>query len=142
MNKILTNKIFNDTISNIHLNIIINIIGDTMNRNKIVSAVKRQEEEKVGFSLKLPISVKEELQKISEKENISMNSLIVATLQSMIDDECGQQLLIAKTLITNYKLTVAKEIETIEDIGLDGDNVEYYQKMLDTKNQINDFLKD
>ena len=45
-----------------------------MNRNKIVSAVKRQEEEKVGFSLKLPISVKEELQKISEKESISMNS--------------------------------------------------------------------
>ena len=108
-----------------------------MNRNKIVSAVKRQEEEKVGFSLKLPISVKEELQKISE-----MNSLIVATLQSMIDDECGQQLLIAKTLLTNYKFNVAKEIETIEDIGLDGDNVEYYQKMLDVKKQIHDFLKD
>ena len=34
------------------------------------------------------------------------------------------------------------EIETIDDIGLDGDNVEYYQKMLDTKKQINDFLKD
>ena len=81
-----------------------------MNRNKIVSAVKRQEEEKVGFSLKLPISVKEELQKISEKESISMNSLIVATLQSMIDDECGQQLLIAKTLLTEYRLKVAKEI--------------------------------
>ena len=80
-----------------------------MNRNKIVSAVKRQEEEKVGFSLKLPISVKEELQKISEKESISMNSLIVATLQSMIDDECGQQLLIAKTLLTEYRLKVAKE---------------------------------
>ena len=112
-----------------------------MNRNKIVSAVKRQEEEKVGFSLKLPISVKEELQKISEKENISMNSLIVATLQSMIDDECGQQLLIAKTLLTNYKFNVAKEIETIDDIGLDGDNVEYYQKMLDIKKQIHDFLK-
>ena len=39
-----------------------------MNRNKIVSAVKRQEEEKVGFSLKLPISVKEELQKGVLKE--------------------------------------------------------------------------
>ena len=112
-----------------------------MNRNKIVSAVKRQEEEKVGFSLKLPISVKEELQKISEKENISMNSLIVATLQSMIDDECGQQLLIAKTLLTEYRLKVAKEIEDIDYIGIDGDNVEYYQKMLDIKKQIHDFLK-
>lgn len=140
--KLLTIQIINDTILNIQLNIITNIKGDTMDRNKIVSTVKRQEEEKVGFSLKLPISVKEELQKISEKENISMNSLIVATLQSMIDDECGQQLLIAKTLLTNYKFNVAKEIETIEDIGLDGDNVEYYQKMLDTKKQINDFLKD
>jgi hypothetical protein len=112
-----------------------------MNRNKIVSTVKRQEEEKVGFSLKLPISVKEELQKISEKESISMNSLIVATLQSMIDDECGQQLLIAKTLLTEYRLKVAKEIEDIDYIGIDGDNVEYYQKMLDIKKQIHDFLK-
>ena len=113
-----------------------------MNRNKIVSTVKRQEEEKVGFSLKLPISVKEELQKISEKESISMNSLIVATLQSMIDNECGQQLLIAKTLLTEYRLKVAKEIEDIDYIGIDGDNVEYYQKMLDIKKQIHDFLKD
>ena len=113
-----------------------------MNRNKIVSTVKRQEEEKVGFSLKLPISVKEELQKISEKESISMNSLIVATLQSMIDDECGQQLLIAKTLLTEYRLKVAKEIEDIDYIGVDGNNVEYYQKILDTKKQTNDFLKD
>ena len=129
-------------IINIHLNILINIKGDTMNRNKIVSTVKRQEEEKVGFSLKLPISVKEELQKISEKESISMNSLIVATLQSMIDDECGQQLLIAKTLLTEYRLKVAKEIEDIDYIGVDGNNVEYYQKILDTKKQINDFLKD
>jgi hypothetical protein len=128
-------------IINIHLNILINIKGDTMNRNKIVSTVKRQEEEKVGFSLKLPISVKEELQKISEKESISMNSLIVATLQSMIDDECGQQLLIAKTLLTEYRLKVAKEIEDIDYIGIDGDNVEYYQKMLDIKKQIHDFLK-
>ena len=128
-------------IINIHLNILINIKGDTMNRNKIVSTVKRQEEEKVGFSLKLPISVKEELQKISEKESISMNSLIVATLQSMIDDECGQQLLIAKNLSTEYRLKVAKEIEDIDYIGIDGDNVEYYQKMLDIKKQIHDFLK-
>ena len=138
----MTLKYFLDIINNIQLNIILNTKGDTMNRNKIVSAVKRQEEEKVGFSLKLPISVKEELQKISEKENISMNSLIVATLQSMIDDECGQQLLIAKTLLTEYRLKVAKEIEDIDYIGVDGNNVEYYQKILDTKKQINDFLKD
>lgn len=138
----MTPKYFLDIIINIQLNIIINIKGDTMNRNKIVSTVKRQEEEKVGFSLKLPISVKEELQKISEKESISMNSLIVATLQSMIDNECGQQLLIAKTLLTEYRLKVAKEIEDIDYIGIDGDNVEYYQKMLDIKKQIHDFLKD
>lgn len=112
-----------------------------MNRNKIVSAVKRQEEEKVAFSLKIPISVKEELQRISEKENISMNSLIVATLQSMIDDECGKQLSIAKTLLSEYKLTVANQIEDMKDY-IDGDNVNYYEKMLNTRKQIDDFLKD
>jgi hypothetical protein len=142
MNKILTNKIFNDTILNIHLNITLNIKGESMNRNKIVSAVKRQEEEKVGFSLKLPISVKEELQKISEKESISMNSLIVATLQSMIDDECGQQLAIAKTLLSSYKSKIVQELEQYEYEGLDQDSYEYYNKIAFDKRQIDELLKD
>lgn len=113
-----------------------------MNRNKIVSAVKRQEEEKVGFSLKLPISVKEELQKISEKENISMNSLIVATLQSMIDDECGQQLAIARTLLSTYKSRIVRELEQYEYEGLDPDSYEYYNKISFDKRQIDELLKD
>ena len=113
-----------------------------MDRNKIVSTVKRQEEEKVGFSLKLPISVKEELQKISEKENISMNSLIVATLQSMIDDECGQQLAIARTLLSTYKSRIVRELEQYEYEGLDPDSYEYYNKISFDKRQIDELLKD
>jgi hypothetical protein len=138
----LTLNNFNSIILDIQLNIIINIKGDTMNRNKIVSAVKRQEEEKVGFSLKLPISVKEELQKISEKENISMNSLIVATLQSMIDDECGQQLAIARTLLSSYKNRIVQELERYEYEGLDQDSYEYYNKISFDKRQIDELLKD
>lgn len=113
-----------------------------MNRNKIVSAVKRQEEEKVGFSLKLPISVKEELQKISEKENISMNSLIVATLQSMIDDECGKQLRIAEIALSNYQPILLKRMEEIRFDGFDEDSVIEYQKLEYSVKQISDFLKD
>lgn len=63
-----------------------------MNKKSIIQSVKRQEEEKVAFSLKLPASVKEQLHKTAENESISMNSLIVATLQSMLDDDCGKEL--------------------------------------------------
>lgn len=112
-----------------------------MNRSKIISVVKRQEEEKVAFSLKIPISIKEELQKISEKENISMNSLIVATLQSMIDDECGQQISLAKSLLTEYRAIVVDNIFDMKD-NLDPDNIAYYEKNLQRKKQIDDFLKD
>lgn len=112
-----------------------------MNRSKIISVVKRQEEEKVAFSLKIPISIKEELQKISEKENISMNSLIVGTLQSMIDDECGQQISLAKSLLTEYRAIVVDNIFDMKD-NLDPDNIAYYEKNLQRKKQIDDFLKD
>lgn len=113
-----------------------------MDRKKIVSSVKRQEEEKIGFSLKLPKSLKTDLQNLAERESISMNALIVATLQSMIDDECGQKLSIAKSLLTEYKTLVTKEIKQIDDYGIDEDNVQYYQKIQATNSQINDFLKD
>ena len=113
-----------------------------MNRSKIVSSVKRQEEEKVGFSLKLPISLKEELQKLAEKESISMNALVVATLQSMIEDECGQKLVVANNLLSEYKIQVVREIELLDEHGVDEDNVQHYQKMKTTNSQINDFLKD
>lgn len=113
-----------------------------MNKNKIVSKVKRQEEEKVGFSLKIPASLKDELQRLAESENISMNSLIVTTLQSLIDDDSGKQISIAKNLLSTCKVLVDKEIEQIDDFGIDGDNVKHYQNMHNVRNNINEFMKE
>ncbi len=70
-----------------------------MDKKKIIQSVKRQDEEKIGFSLKMPVSMKGGLQDISEKDSISMNALIVATLQSFIDDDCGNELRYAKKLL-------------------------------------------
>lgn len=137
--KTLTINIINDTILNIHLNIYINIKESNMDRNKIVSSVKRQEEEKIGFSLKMPISLKEQLQTLAESESISMNSLIVATLQSMIDDECGKQLRMARTLLLSTKKLVEESIDNINANGLDADNVAKFSELTKLKTQIEEF---
>ena len=49
-----------------------------MDKKSIIQAVKQQEEEKVGFSLKLPVGLKNELQRVATEESIYMNALIVA----------------------------------------------------------------
>jgi len=113
-----------------------------MNKNKILSKVKRLEEEKVGFSLKIPVSLKNDLQNLAENEKISMNSLIVMTLQSLLDDDSGKQLQVAKNLIINCKVLVEKEIQIIDEYGIDGDNVKHYQYMINTLSSINQFLKE
>jgi len=113
-----------------------------MNKNKILSKVKRLEEEKVGFSLKIPVSLKNDLQNLAENEKISMNSLIVMTLQSLLDDDSGKQLQVAKNLILNCKVLVEKEIQIIDEYGIDGDNVKHYQYMINTLSSINQFLKE
>lgn len=110
-----------------------------MDRNKIVSSVKRQEEEKIGFSLKLPISLKEQLQTLAESESISMNSLIVTTLQSMMSDECGKQLRMARTLLLSTKELVEESINKINENGLDADNVAKFSKLTKLKTQIEEF---
>lgn len=71
-----------------------------MDKNSIIKSVKRQEEEKVAVSLKLPASLKDQLQAIAEKESISMNSLIVAVIQSFLDDDCGIKI---KQMEDNFK---------------------------------------
>lgn len=111
-----------------------------MDKNKIIKSVKRQEEEKVAVSLKLPASLKEQLQKLGEKESISMNSLIVATLHSLIDDDCGKELREAKGLLLEFYARIINDIEGIEAYGLDADNVVYYTKALGMKKQIEELI--
>lgn len=107
-----------------------------MNKNKIIKSVKRQEEEKVGFSLKLPASLKDQLQKLAELESISMNALIVATLQSMIDDECGKQIVSAMNLLGDYEESLLIGMNQIQEYGIDEDNAKEYEKMSKNYKQI------
>ena len=112
-----------------------------MNKNKIIQSVKRQEEEKVGFSLKLPASLKNQLQKVAETESISMNALIVATLQSMIDDECGKELAISIDLLSGYKKNLRTWMNDLKTHGLDEDTGPEYEEMLLKYKQIEQLQK-
>ena len=73
-----------------------------MDRSRIIKSAK-QDDEKVGFSLKLPSRLKDELQNLSKEESVSMNALIVATLESLINDDCGKELKQAKQLLLEYR---------------------------------------
>lgn len=84
-----------------------------MDKDGIIKSVKRQEEDKVAFSLKLPASLKDKLQEISEKESVSMNSLIVAVLQSFINDECGEKLKKSTRFLIEYKETLSINLELL-----------------------------
>ncbi len=100
-----------------------------MDKNKIIKSVKRQEEEKVAVSLKLPASLKFELQKVAERESISMNSLIVATLHSFIDDDCGKALREAQSLLFSVYGYMKSQLEHFEYTGVDGDNYAQYAEV-------------
>ena len=113
-----------------------------MNKKKILSTLKKQEEEKVGFSLKLPVSLKEQLQKLSETENVSMNALIVATLESMINDECGKQLILAKTLLAETRNELEETIRQIDKDGFDEDNINAYYRAKERLVSYNEAMKD
>lgn len=112
-----------------------------MDKNSIIKSVKRQEEEKVAFSLKLPASLKDQLQKISEEESISMNSLIIATLQSFIDDDCGKKLKQSRHWIEGYRSLLANDLGSLESSAPDGpdyfDNLNFIKSEL---KEINSYL--
>lgn len=111
-----------------------------MDKNSIIKSVKRQEEEKVAFSLKIPASVKEQLQIISEHESVSMNSLIVATLQSFIDDECGTEVRHLKDLLSSAKSYIEFDIEDATYRATDPEEFEALGKRTALLNSIKTLL--
>lgn len=111
-----------------------------MDKNSIIKSLKRQDEEKVAFSLKIPASLKDDLQTISEKENVSMNGLIVAALQSFIDDDCGNTIRKLKGLLMSaQKYVDFNEEMEYERIGSKEDHDEFF-KRVDLRNEINKTL--
>ena len=113
-----------------------------MDKNKIIKSVKRQEEEKVAVSLKLPASLKSELQKVAEQESISMNSLIVAILHSFVDDDCGKALHEAQSLLFSVYGYMKGKLEYFEEVGVDGDNYAQYIEVASIVRRIEQIRKD
>lgn len=112
-----------------------------MDRKSIIQSAKGHEEEKVGFSLKLPKGLKDQLQEVSDKEKVSMNALIVATLQAMMDDECGKQLRLAKKLLLDYRKTLEHKVDHYTMYPPRDNDEAYESEQLDSKwFQINNLL--
>ncbi|MDP3586849.1 MAG: hypothetical protein Q8R58_02250 [Sulfuricurvum sp.] len=108
-----------------------------MDKNSIIKSVKRQDEEKVAFSLKLPASLKDQLQEISEKESISMNALIVAALNSFIDDDCGVTIRKLKSLLMRAKEYVDFDDEATFAQLTSYEDQQQFQKHYDLCQEIN-----
>jgi len=114
-----------------------------MDKSNIIKSLKGQDEEKVGFSLKLPKSLKEELHSLCEKESVSMNALIVATLQSLVNDECGKSLKMARGILLECRTSTANtfnSIETNNGAYSDEDEAKYAIKLQNRIHKIDEFL--
>jgi len=114
-----------------------------MDKKSIIQAVKQQEEEKVGFSLKLPAGLKDELQRVATEESISMNALIVATLQSMVNDECGKDLKVARGILLECRTSTVNtfnSIETSNGAYSDEDEARYAVSLESRIHKIDEFL--
>lgn len=113
-----------------------------MDKNSIIKSVKRQEEEKVAFSLKLPATLKEQLQTLAEKESISMNALIVASLQSLMDDECGKAIAHAKAVLSDCKKHIMPRVLYFAENGVDDrEEAEELSALQGTLHSIDTFMK-
>lgn len=113
-----------------------------MDKNSIIKSVKRQEEEKVAVSLKLPASLKDQLQTIAEKESISMNSLIVAVIQSFIDDDCGKKLNEASQWVLQRRDSLNYELARVwDDVPTSPEDIVYKESLEGQLKHIDSFLK-
>ena len=115
-----------------------------MDKSNIIKSLKGQDEEKVGFSLKLPKSLKEELHSLCEKESVSMNALIVATLQSLVNDECGKSLKLAKGILLDFRTSTVNTLNNIETnhngAYSDEDEARYAMRLQNKIHKIDEFL--
>jgi len=115
-----------------------------MDKSNIIKSLKGQDEEKVGFSLKLPKSLKEELHSLCEKESVSMNALIVATLQSLVNDECGKSLKVAKSILLEFRtdtVNTLKNLDTNDNgVYIDEDEARHAMNLQSKIHKIDEFL--
>ena len=111
-----------------------------MDRSRIIKSAK-QDDEKVGFSLKLPSRLKDELQNLSKEESVSMNALIVATLESLINDDCGKELKLAKSLLMEYRNVLLEQLKPFEMYEVTDADEQYRENELRSNlNAINKIL--
>ena len=112
-----------------------------MDKKSIIQSARGHDEEKVGFSLKLPKGLKDQLQEVSNKENVSMNALIVATLQAMIEDKCGEQLRLAKNLLLDYRKMIEPKVAHYEMYSpMNNEEIYECEQLKSTWFQINKLL--
>lgn len=115
-----------------------------MDKSNIIKSLKGQDEEKVGFSLKLPKSLKEELHSLCEKESVSMNALIVATLQSFVNDECGKSLKVAKSILLEFRTDTVNTLNNLDTndngVHFDEDEARHAMNLQNKIHKIDEFL--
>ena len=118
-----------------------------MNKDKIIQRTKMLDEEKTPVSLRLPITLKKRLQDKVDNENISMNTLIVETLYSLLDDECGKEIKYlseklnqAHEIIEYFKEIMILKDDEIQEWAKNKEQSHYLPKRIEMNSKIKNFL--
>jgi len=121
-----------------------------MDKLNIIKKSKQIEEDREGISLKLPVSLKKEVQDTAKEVNVTMNTLITETLKSMVNNEAGTKIEQGKKIIRDYKKSLEKKVKKLEysilnDI-LSQDEIKILKHSLkntqNSLNEINNYLED
>jgi len=90
-----------------------------MSLKKALSMAKRTNEETVGFSFKMPISLKNEFEALCKKNSVTMTSMILASVYNMVDESIDNNTYESIDDLTDKIIRMNQLIEA----GIDGSDL-------------------
>lgn len=111
-------------------------------KNKILKKLKKDDNQ-VAFSIRLPLTLKTDLQTFANKNSVSANSLITLVLEEFMYGNFSSNEKKIIELLTAFNNLLQEEFNNIHDNNLEDDiDPEIYQGMKDRKEQLNILLEE
>lgn len=111
-------------------------------KSSIIRNLKKDNEEQIGFSLRLPATVKTDFQKLADNHNVSANSLYVEVLKEFLYGNISKNEQKIIRFLKDYKTILSRELEEIEENNLEEDQKEYYEATVIRKQELEQLLEE
>jgi len=112
--------------------------------NKALKKAKRSDGEKVGLNIKVPIEMKKEFDKACKSHDTSMTAMMLALIETFVEESQGNFDPIELELIRLAKLRLHYLDDHIETLrhDLDPDNIQEYETMITERTKLKFMLEE